>query len=378
MFRIPARCAVLLFVLSALSSRALSQTSATVSLERAVFKAGEEVRGSVTLDVPLPCDGSVYLLFSWDSGSDPRRAKTLYTSAAKKGSQTISVSARTPFDDAGGDFTSSSASVRCDGFENGHPLTLSNRVHVTIVPVPDTNAYPTQAKVELTVSQKQFLETKAQDLDRLLVRFATGIEQYSATTEAQKRFLVSIIESAQLALNDSEKEYRKQILKPDESVPVFFEDFREHYRDLETDVNARQVSGELSVPHLVLAQLKKRPNQQRPAAKPSTTLNPDAGAVSHLVEDNAKAYRYVEETGGATFTTALMSIPAGARVTYRRTTQTDFTDYPTPTDVTIATFPMAYLLFRFHKENCGEDQFLRIDPWDNPNAPIKVEFTKCH
>jgi hypothetical protein len=96
------------------------------------------------------------------------------------------------------------------------------------------------------------------------------------------------------------------------------------------------------------------------------------------VEDNAKAYRYVEETGGATFTTALMSIPAGARVAYRRTTQPNFTDYPTPTNVSIATFPMAYLLFRFHNENCGRDQFLRIDPWDNPNAPITVEFTKCH
>jgi hypothetical protein len=73
-----------------------------------------------------------------------------------------------------------------------------------------------------------------------------------------------------------------------------------------------------------------------------------------------------------------MSIPAGARVAYRRTTQPDFADYPTPTDVTIATFPMAYLLFRFHKDNCGDDQFLRINPWENPNAPIKVEFTKCH
>ena len=375
MLRILARSAVLMFILSALSAESLSQTSATVSLERAVFKAGEAVKGTVTFDIPSPCDAGFWIVALRDSG--PERVEMDITGNPAKGGQTIAVGTQTAFDDAGGDFTSVSASFRCNGYQKMRPITLSNKVHFTLVPVPDTNVYPTQAKVELTVSQKQFLETKAEELDRLQIRFANGIEQYPNTTEDQKQFLVSIIESAQLALNDSEREYKKQILKQDQTIPVFFEDFRENYSDLETDIKARKIVEQGIAPHLELAQLKKRSKPQSPA-KPSTTLSPDAAAVSHLVDDNAKAYRYVEETGGAMFTTALMSIPPGARVAYRRTTQPDFADYPTPTDVTIATFPMAYLLFRFHKENCGDDQFLRIDPWDNPNATIKVEFTKCH
>jgi len=340
-----------------------------------VFKAGEQVKGNVTLDTPSPCDGYFRVTFSLDSAPDLNGREL--PGRATKGTQTIPFSGGMSFDDAGGDFTSASAGLTCDGYRNPHLLTLSNKVHFTIIPVPDTNLYPTQAKVELNVSQRQFLEAKAHELDRLLVRLANGIELYPSTTESQKQFLVSIIESAQLALNDSEGEYRKQILKPGQAIPVFFEDFREHYSDLEIEIKARKIVGESIAPHLELTQLKKRPKSQSPA-KPSTTLTPDAAAASHLMEDNAKAYRYVEETGGAIFTTALLSIPAGARVAYRRTTQPDFTDYPTPTDVTIATFPMAYLLFRFHKENCGEDQYLRINPWDDPKAPIKMEFTKCH
>jgi len=341
-----------------------------------VLKAGEELKGSVTVDIPFPCDANFWLYLSLDSVSTEDRRLPLSGRAAK-GTKTIQIGMHSMFDDAGGDFTSASASFMCDGYQKMRALTLSNKVKITIVPVPDTNVYPTAAKVELTVSQKQFLETESVELDRLLVRFANGIEQYSATTEAQKQFLVSIIASAQLALNNCEREYKKQILKPDQPIPVFFEDFRAQYTDLEIEIKARKIVERDIAPHLELAQLKTRTKSHLPA-KPSTTLSPDAAAVSRLVEDNAKAYRYVEETGGATFTTALMSIPAGARVAYRRTTQPNFTDYPTPTNVSIATFPMAYLLFRFHNENCGRDQFLRIDPWDNPNAPITVEFTKCH
>jgi hypothetical protein len=369
----PARCALLPLALFTLAVGSMAQTSATVSLDRAAFKAGDVIKASLTLDIPSPCDGGFIVPFKRDSGQGEI---DLYANSTK-GSQTISVSAQPTFDDPGGNFVADSALIRCIGFQNPRHVLLSEKVQFTIIPVPDTYAYPTKATVALTVSQKQFLETKAVELDRLLVKFANGVEQYPNTTEAQKQFLVTIIESAQLSLNDSESEYKRQILKPDQTLPVFFEDFRANYRDLETDIKARKIVEMVDGPHLQLAQLKKRPKPQSPATS-STTLSPDAIAVSHLVEDNAKAYRYVEETGGATFTTALMSIPAGARVRYRRTTQQDFEDYPTPTNVNIAIFPMAYMQFRFHKENCGDDQFLRINPWDNPSATIKVEFTKCH
>jgi hypothetical protein len=388
MFRILARFTVLLFVASALSLVAQSPTSADVVLDKAAYTAGEQIRGTITLNVPSPCSAyvSVRLTRGGAGGGGTEGIEIIdLASIVAKGGSKISVFFNTPLDNPGGEYAPSPTGsyMLCGGYSLSHPITVSGDLRMTMIPVPDTNAYPTQAKVEFNVSQKQFLETKAHELDRLLVRFANGIEQYPSATDPQKQFLVSIIESAQLALNDAEGEYRKQILKPNESIPVFFEDFREHYRDLEVEVKAPKTIGALPTPHLVLAQLntpqlKKRPSQQRPPAKTSITLTPDAEATSHLIEDNKKAYTYVEETGGASFTTTLMSIPDGARVSYRRTTQPDFIDYPTPTNVTTATFPMAYLLFRFHKDNCGEDQFLRLNPWDDPKAVIKMEFTKCH
>ncbi len=363
-----------MFIVGALTAKSPAQTSATVSLDKAVYKAGEAINGSVTLDVQSPCNGIVFLELRRTNG----QGGTEVTGGIQKGQQTISVATTIPFDDPGEEYDVTNGNFRCDNYQRLRPLAIPNPIHITILPIPDTNAYPTQAKFELTVSQKQFLETKTHELDNLLVRFANGVEQFPSTTEGQKTLLVPIIEAAQSDLNDTEKEYREQILKPNEPIPVFFEDFREHYQDLEVEVKARKTNGALQTPRLVLAQLKKRPNQQPPPAKPSTTLTPDAEATSHLIEDNKRAYTYVEETGGDKFTTALISIPDGARVSYRRTTLPDFIDYPTPTNVNAATLPMAYLLVRFHKDNCGEDQFLQIDPWEDPKAPIEMEFTKCH
>jgi hypothetical protein len=371
MLRIQAQCAVLLLILSALSAETQAQSSATVSLERVVMNAGEMITGNLTLDVAPTCNG--HLGVDFVSDSTPHRGGLGLTGTTRIGNRVVLVLGQTSFDDPGGAFTSGTATFQCDGYRTTHPLTLSDKLHITIVPVPDTNAYPTRVRVELNVSQKQFLETKAHEVDDLLIRFANGIQKYPSTTQVQKDFLVSVIDAAQSALNDAEKEYRKQVLKSDQSLPIFFEDFREHYQDLRTEVRAPKAAGALESPHLVLAQLKKRPNQQ----KPSNSLTPDAEATQHLLEDNKRAYKYVEETGGAIFTTELISIPAGARVSYRRTTQPDFIDYATLTNVTAATFPMAYLAFKFHKDNCGEDQYLRIDPWDDPKAPIEMEFTKC-
>jgi hypothetical protein len=147
MLRILARCVLLLFVFSALAIESPSQTSATVTLEQAVFKAGEIIKGSVTLDTPLPCSGYFYIEFSSDG---PGNGRELAANPAQTGSKTITVFLQDPFDDAGGDFTSDSAAIRCDGYQHPRPIAISNKVHFTIVPVPDTNVYPTHAKVELT------------------------------------------------------------------------------------------------------------------------------------------------------------------------------------------------------------------------------------
>jgi hypothetical protein len=379
---------ILLYLIFSVSTiEATSQTSATVSLEKALFNAGETIQAVLTFDVPSPCPANVGVYLTKGGkpfGGTPGTDFLILGGQVEKGQSKLTISYTLPFDSSGGEFELSpsiSSYLLCSGYSHQRKFALSDPPHITVLPVVDTNLYPTQAKVELTVSQKQFLETKANELDGLLVDFANGIQQYAAATDDQKKFLVSIIDQAQSALDATERAYKQQILKPNEQIPVFFEDFRENYQHLEIEIKAPKTSQTFSLPNLVYVQvnttqLKKRTNRQ--PIKPSTTLTPDARATQDLIGDNKKAYKYVEDTGGAVFTTALMSIPDSARVSYKRTTQMDFMDYPTPTNVTVATFPMAYLLFKFHKDNCGEDQFLRINPWDDPHATIKMEFTKCH
>ena len=358
-----------------------AQTTATVSVENSVLNAGKIGVGKVRLDSPVPCNGILFLTFSattsTNAGTPPRELGS--ADRFQLGSSELSFTVPTSFDDEGGEFALTVARFRCDSYSKFMPLKVQNSLLLTVIPVPDVNSYPTQAKVELNVTQKEFLETKAHQLDQLLVKFANGIQMYAASTEDQKQFLVGIIDSAVSDLNDTEAEYKRKMLKSGESMPDFFEDFRLHYSDLRIQVRGRKIEGNLIVPHLELAQLqlKKRPQPVSPI-KPSVTLTTDADSTSHLIQDNGKAYRYVEDRGEAKFTTALMSTPSGARVSWRFSIRKDFTDYPTPTNVTPAEFPMAYLVFKFHKDNCGEDQYLRIDPWDNDVRTIKMEFSKCH
>jgi hypothetical protein len=172
---------LLLFALGVSITRAIAQTSATVTLEKAVINAGENIKATVALDTPSPCRAQVdvYLVLqgaSPNTGLSQGRSYFVVSGIAAKGDTKVSISSTTPFDNPGGEFAPKpsplSSGLICDGYSMPHNFAIPNDLHLTVVPVPDTNTYPTQANVVLNVSQKQFLETKAHNLDKLYGRFS--------------------------------------------------------------------------------------------------------------------------------------------------------------------------------------------------------------
>jgi hypothetical protein len=379
------RCGLVLVVLGALTGEAFSKDLASViALESVVLTPGETIRGTVILDAPSPCNGYVSLVLrnrDSTSSAPPRQNYFMVDGEAAKGDRRITISSPIPMNNPGGDFEYNGHFLNCHGSIGGFAIDPSGDLHVTILPTPAARVYLTQIKIDLTVEQKRLLETNANEVDKLLVDFVRAAEKHSDTSDDQGRFLISTIEAAQSLLKHAEKDFQMQILKPNQPMPLFFRDFREHYRDLREKIESRKLAAghtaSLIFVQLKSAQLKTRQGQKAPVAQLPATASPDARATAQLIADNERAYKYVDETGGATFTTPMSSIPAGARVYYRRTTQAEFVDYPTPTNVPAATFPMAYLDLKFHKDGCGEDQFLHVNPWDNSTAPIRVEWTKC-
>lgn len=382
MSRVRMRCVLLMFTLIVCSTAVSGQDSATVSLEKAALNAGDTIKGAVTLDVPSPCVGWVFMNFRapTDKSGD---IEFQLQGRVEKGQQTTTVSEGIPVDYPGGNFDSIDAILACDGHQKRQELSLSSVLHFTILPVADANIYPKKAGVKLSVNQKQFLDTKIHDLDLLLGRLSDGIEEFPAMTEDEQSFLLLILKDAQDALDETENQYSTQLLKPGESVPEFFEDFRAHYKDLVIQIKGRKIEAQLATPHLMLAnlsgsQLKKRSkDQQAQKGKPSTSLNPDAQSTGDIIKDNRSAYKYVEETGGAIFTTEVISTPDKARMSYRKTLDPNYTDYATLTPIPKATLPMAYLKLKFHKEGC-QDEYLDINPWPDPYARIEEDFTKCN
>ena len=118
----------------------------------------------------------------------------------------------------------------CPGFENGKNFTVPD-LTVTVRAIPDSNVYPTKADLVLSVTQKQFFDTKIAQLTKLEVQLTTRIEGKAADLPELRVFLTQIVDSAEQDLTVTEGEYREQILKSKESpLPAFLPTFTTNIR----------------------------------------------------------------------------------------------------------------------------------------------------
>jgi hypothetical protein len=259
-----------------------------------------------------------------------------------------------------------------------HEKILRTRRTLTVKAVPDANAYPSRAELALTVTQKQFLDTKATQLSALNSKLDTEVESPSAEPPQLGKFLIGIVDSAEDALTETEKQYREKILRPGEKIPIFFADFHAQYQALRVNLrppvpkSGSTLTGLYAAPSLYYVQLKDRSEgEQATKARP-----PDVTAVWQTIKDNIAAYLFVKNNNRVTFKAQIKSFPAGARVRYRKIIDTVYSDYSSPTDVAHAEFELATWEFKFEKSGC-KDAVRHIDPYQE-TEPVEISAELLH
>ena len=372
-FSMYVRKSVVCFVFSILSAACVGHAQeARIETTQAEITAGDRLEGNVTLHDPTGCPTYVNLYFH-----DLKTGEQFSLSGQTDGKKTeVPVMSSVPKDLSAGEYKSFIAELNpCPGYSKSTQLKVTETT-VTVKPFPNPIQLPASAEVKLTLTQTQFLQTEMTKLSGLRGQLDTVVNQNSNASQLQS-LLLKILDEAEDDLTATEEQYRKRILhSQDGSLPIFFADFHVQYQALRGHLKALVPSGHASnssSAKLVYVQLR-----QRPSGGETPSGSPDVDKLRHLIRDNEKAYSIVKDTGQPKFHARLSSYPMGARITYKNALDSQYMDYSSPTNVSWATFDLAYWDFKFHKDDCPDDQFRRINPYEeNDPADISVEFHRC-
>ena len=238
-----------------------AQSDARIDLPEASLTVGDSLVASVTFESPAPCPAQIGVTFA--HSQDTGRGFQVLGNIAE-GEKTVKLTAPIPRDFPGGEYVAASQGRMwpCPGYSDMRTFSVPAR-RITVKALPDTNQYPAKAELSLSVTQKKFLDTKVAELSALSGKLDTGLKENSAETPQLRTFLIGIVDSAEDALSITERQYREQILKPQDSLPAFFKDFHAQYQALRIDLRAQipgipRASGE-TVAALIYVQLKTRP-----------------------------------------------------------------------------------------------------------------------
>ena len=360
-------CLLVAFVCAAVGH---AQQTAQVSLPQGTVTAGDSFAVRVTFDKPSPCNTTVYISFDGIDASG----------SIESGQTTATLRAEVPRSALGHEYKSQTGSLSpCDGpyYPVAKDFTFPARTVTVKALPPDPNQYPTSAGIDFSLTQKQFFDTKIAQLADLNGQLDTRLEKGTVDRPELREFLAGIASRAEDDLNATEGEYRRQLMRSQDTVPAFFADFHAQYEALQIELKApipglgrADLRGGAT---LLFVQLKER----APVERLKGTWPPAATAVSQVLKDNSAAYKYVKTSGRATFDARLTSRPAGARISYKKLVDDDYKDFSSPTNVPFATFELATWDFKFHKEGCEDEPVLRIDPYQDTHPDISVEFTHC-
>ena len=345
---------------------AQAQTDARISVSQGTINAGESLVVNLTgLNFPSPCDTSIGVDFLNSS-----RQSFSADGNIKKGETSSTLKFDVPIDFPGDVYTSDQGYLNpCPGYTRPKRFTVQS-ITVTIRPIPDPNQYPTSAKIVLSFTQKQFLASKATELEELNTKLYTYATQNPANTPELRKYLAGVASAAEDALTATEKQYREQMGSQD-PMPAFFADFHAQYQGLRSDLLGEppmeqptaSTRGRATV---VYVQLQKGSSGLRLLNK----MPADAIAVHTVIGDNQAAYQLIAANGRAIFHARITSVPSDARIRYRKLIDDDYTDYSKTTDVPDAIFELATTLFAFEKDGCKDDVPVRINPYEDTNPYI--------
>jgi hypothetical protein len=359
----------------------LAQSSATAKLDHAEIMAGDTLTLELTFDQPATCDHDTYVVLR--NAQSGRYAQ--FYGNLQAGKNTAILRLVVP-KDYGGEFRSDqqrSFLGPCAGYSDQKDFTVSP-LSINVKPIADPNTYPSRAEAVLTLTQKQFLETKAVELKDLSGQIDTRVEANGIDSADLRAFLGAIVHRAQTDLRATEQQYRSQILKPGDPLPTFFADFQRQYDALLIELKS-PIPGtradEYAPARLVYArqELKQRPltNTSRPGHNESGTSPTIARATKQSIDDNAAAYRVVSSTGRVVFHARFSSLPTGATIYYRQAIEPDFQVWSSPTEVKDAELSLATFVFKFHKDGCDDEPVVTVDPYADTNPYVSVEFRRC-
>lgn len=346
--------------------------------------AGDTLNMVVVFDRPTTCNQTarVYLM-----GKDGNQALD-FRGQLEAGKDTATLSFTIPKDYHGQFHLVPEGSLLfpCEGYSVNKPFTAAP-VTLNVRGIPDPNNYPVKAEVVLSLTQRQFLDTKVAELNDLSGQIDTRVEQSGNDSVELRTFLTGIVEKAESDLQVTERQYRQELLKPTDPLPAFFADFRRQYSALHDELKApipgTRANVEQSARLLYVQQpLKRRsPSDTPPKGRNLSGTSPAiARATKSTINDNAAAYGVVNSTGKPgrpEFHAQFESLPTGATIYYRQAILTQFNVWSSKTDTSGADFELATFVFKFHKDGCDDEPVRTIDPYSDTHPNISVEFKRC-
>jgi hypothetical protein len=384
---------LLLWLPCEIFGQAAPQAAQSLTLSTVSVNAGDTLTANLVLGTPVSCPSLtlVQLVDDADTSKDIElRGDT------SPGSASVHLTAQIPRDRKSGTYHLRGATLYpCSGFENATQFEVPP-VTVTVQGVPNTNVYPKSGEVGFTATQKQFFDTKIQEIDALDQQLTTRIENDAADLPELRQFLIKLVKVAQEELKKTESQYREQILKsPEKPLPVFLADFREQYAVLLVQL-AAPIPGMGSSSQTALdqdharaklvyvQQLKKRATS--PPANFKGTVPASVTATQAKFNDEKSAFEFIKDTGGDRFLANVVSRPPGAHVSYKKLLDNDYTDLSSDTDVMSVSFALATYTFKFSKDGCKGEQTRQINPYSELHftaqgvEPLRIgaEFPRCH
>jgi hypothetical protein len=373
----------LLFLLGSFHAL-FGQSETKITSQRASVSAGESLDFNINLGQPLPCDTWVSVYFS--NETDPNSAELSATASFPKGTTSGVLKMNVPFDQPSGRYRARRGATNpCPNFRLGSQFTVPDASSPIVTVVANSSAVsqspsPTVAlgQISLSLTQKQFLNTKISDLDELDTKIATRINENSIDNQALRNFLLRIVEDADKIREDTESDYRKYILRTGDEIPAFFADFKAKYDDLRTELKNTPITNSnyrsASMDHGLLLNVQL---DQSVPHRSAGILPPLALSVQSVILDNIAALAYVRDNERYTFDIQLTSIPPGAHIKVKKSIDQKYDEYPVPTDVPKATLELASWDFKFLKDGCKDPVYKPYDPYRDSVRKIVADFTHC-
>jgi hypothetical protein len=157
-------------------SRAQDQTTSQLKLSAVNVDAGDTLTADLTLETPAACDQTVLVQYNTTGNT----AIIQFRGQVAKGATNVHLTVQVPHDRKSDVYHSTKGYlVPCPGFEAQREFDIPT-ADITVRAVPDPNVYATKADVTVSVTQKQFLDTKIAELDNLDQRITTRIEGHAA------------------------------------------------------------------------------------------------------------------------------------------------------------------------------------------------------